>query len=220
MSNLTILNTAIRTSENLFCLNDLHRIGGKERRHEPNLFTRLDQTKELIAEIQQDSTILAVKTIRGTQGGTYACEELALAYAMWISPKFHLVVLRAFIAMHKGEAQKTPQIEPLVTEQEFHHILKNSDAVGLGWLWFEAFNMVEFIGHITPALEAIGSSFAPRAHSMKFEYGRHIHKLGKLIYTLTKDADFGHNTAPKRTLESEFNPPKPKTKAVALRRAF
>ena len=98
MSNLTILNTSIRKFDNLYSLNDLHRASGCEERHQPNRFMRLDTTQELINEIMNttsgvqnsQSTDLIFKTLRGRGiQGTYACEELALAYATWISPKFH-----------------------------------------------------------------------------------------------------------------------------------
>lgn len=129
MSNLTILNTAIRQINNLFNLNDLHTISGGENKHAPFRFTRLETTQELVAEIQkEDPSTIAVKSLRGTQGGTYACEELALAYAMWISPKFHLVVLRAFIAMHKGQSQNTQPNLPLAeaeADEEAIRIIAN-----------------------------------------------------------------------------------------------
>ncbi|MDP0354098.1 KilA-N domain-containing protein [Glaesserella parasuis] len=114
MSNLQILSKSIRTFGNLHCLNDCHQASGNLQKHKPVLFLRLDSTKELIEEIQkEDPTTQPLKTLRGTQGGTFACEELVIAYAMWISPKFHLVVLRAFLAMHKGELQNSAQIVPL-----------------------------------------------------------------------------------------------------------
>ncbi|MGX2974438.1 KilA-N domain-containing protein [Ursidibacter arcticus] len=119
MSNLTILNAKVRQIDNLFSLNDLHAISGNEDKHSPFRFMRNDQTKELIAEIQKDfgTPDLVFKTLRGRNiQGTYACEEIALAYAMWISPKFHLVVLRAFIAMRKAELQNTQQNLPLAPE--------------------------------------------------------------------------------------------------------
>lgn len=112
MSNLQILSNSIRTFENLYSLNDLHQASGSENKHAPFRFIRLETTKELIAEIEKE-TPNALKVIRGTQGGTYACEELVIAYAMWISPKFHLIVLRAFLAMHKSESQNANQIQPL-----------------------------------------------------------------------------------------------------------
>lgn len=127
MTNLTILNSSIRTLDNLFSLNDLHLVSGNDPKHRPSLFIRNEQTKELIAEIEQENnrstkTIFAVKTIRGGKNisiqGTWACEELALAYATWISPKFHLVVLRAFIAMHKGEVQTIQPKLPLIAPND------------------------------------------------------------------------------------------------------
>ena len=110
MSNLAILNTSIRTYENLFTLKDLHIASGNEKKHEPNRFVRLDTTKALIAEIEKDNQH-ALKIIRGTNGGTYACEELVIAYAMWISPKFHLIVLRAFLAMHRNQPQQKTAVD-------------------------------------------------------------------------------------------------------------
>ena len=107
MSNLAILNTSIRSYENLFSLNDLHKASGNLAKHKPAFFLRIDTTKDLIAEIEKE-TPNALKVIRGTQGGTYACEELVIAYAMWISPKFHLVVLRAFLNLHKKSTALLP----------------------------------------------------------------------------------------------------------------
>ena len=74
MSNLAILNTNVRSYENLFSLNDLHQVSGNLAKHKPVLFLRLDTTKALIAEIEKDNQH-ALKIIRGTNGGTYACEE-------------------------------------------------------------------------------------------------------------------------------------------------
>ena len=78
MSNLAILNTSIRSYENLFSLNDLHQASGNLTKHKPAFFLRIDMTKDLIAEIEKE-TPNALKVIRGAQGGTYACEELMLA---------------------------------------------------------------------------------------------------------------------------------------------
>ncbi|MDO9759132.1 KilA-N domain-containing protein [Glaesserella parasuis] len=117
MSNLTILKSSITQLDNLYSLTDLHRVSGYEAKHAPNRFIRLDTTQELVSEIQkEDPTTQPLKTLRGTQGGTYACEELVLAYAMWISPKFHLVVLRAFLAMHKEK--NSTQIAPLAVQDQ------------------------------------------------------------------------------------------------------
>lgn len=135
MSNLTILKTAIRTFENLYSLNDLHIASGAEAKHQPSLFVRLDTTQELISEIQKetDKGNILQSFRSGVNRGTYACEELVIAYAMWISPKFHLIVLRAFLAMHKSESQNANQIQPLADEplnllvQAYHFLYQASD---------------------------------------------------------------------------------------------
>ena len=138
MSNLTILNNSIRQLDNLYSLTDLHRASGGEQKHKPVLFLSNQQTKELISEIEIEGKVgiptSIVKTVRGGKNpSTYACEELVLAYAMWISPKFHLIVLRAFLAMHKSESQNANQIQPLADEplnllvQAYHFLYQASD---------------------------------------------------------------------------------------------
>lgn len=104
--------------------------------------------------------------------------------------------------------QTSARIQPLVTERTFTHEIKNSDAVDIAWLWFEAKAMADFIKTVTPALEAIHSGYAPQAHSMGVEYGNHIHHLGKLIYRLTAEADFGHNPTPMKKLSATITPKK------------
>ena len=106
-TQLSVLNVRIRSLDGLYSLNDLHKVAGSERKHEPNLFFRLDQTQELIKEIQSENSdtqiCVSYKSLRtGQNKGTWACEELVLAYATWISPKFHLIVLRAFLNLHKN----------------------------------------------------------------------------------------------------------------------
>ncbi|HFW0557289.1 TPA: KilA-N domain-containing protein [Salmonella enterica subsp. enterica serovar Virchow] len=88
-----------RDVQGRYCLNDLHRAAGGEDRHKPSNFMRMDSTRELCAEIDRcsDMSIGCVETIRGGFGqGTYVSRELVFAYAMWISPSFHLKVIRTF----------------------------------------------------------------------------------------------------------------------------
>lgn len=133
MSNLAILNTSIRSYENLFSLNDLHQASGNLAKHKPAFFLRIDMTKDLIAEIEKE-TPNALKVIRGTQGGTYACEELMLAYAMWISPKFHLIVLRAFLNLHKKSTALLPSTITPEQQQAIQSAVQQAHhRTGLHW---------------------------------------------------------------------------------------
>ncbi len=114
MTNLQILSKSIRTLDNLYSLNDLHFASGNDVKHRPSLFARNEQTKELVKEIENErstKTIFALKTIRGgadiSKQGTWACKELVIAYAAWISPAFHLIVLRAFLNQVEQPKQLT-----------------------------------------------------------------------------------------------------------------
>ena len=125
MTALIIGTSSIRQIDGLYSLNDLHKASGGEEKHRPAFFLRLDQTQALIAEINstdmqslnvhictfkkgENTHICAIKTVRGNQGGTYACKELVIAYAAWISPAFHLKVIRVFLAQ-VGRTLPTPE---------------------------------------------------------------------------------------------------------------
>ena len=113
MSNstaLTIGATSVRQVGGLFSLNDLHKEAGGESKHQPHEFLRIDQTRALIAELSNSGDSRNyVESKRGKYGGTYACKELVIAYAAWISAAFHLKVIRVFLAhvAHKAQAPST-----------------------------------------------------------------------------------------------------------------
>lgn len=183
MSNLAILNTSIRTYENLFNLKDLHIASGNEKKHEPNRFVRLDTTKALIAEIEKDNQH-ALKIIRGTNGGTYACEELMLAYAMWISPKFHLIVLRAFLAMHRNQPQQLALPEP---EKKFTFEFTEYELQQLAWLWFAFKRGVGTFQHIEKAFNVLGSNMSSQIYGQAYEYLSVLRSTNQILNRITSD---------------------------------
>lgn len=99
---LIIGEFSIRQDEDgRYSLADLHKASGNLAKHKPSNFLRVEQTQELISEIEQFSDMRsAVKVINGGNSrGTYAVKEMVYSYAMWISAKFHLMVIRAYDAM-------------------------------------------------------------------------------------------------------------------------
>lgn len=93
-NQLTIANTAIRQdAEGRYCLNDLHRAAGGIPKHKPAEWLRYSTAKELIDELKVGNpTLSPLDTKMGRNGGTFVVKELVYAYAMWVSPAFHLKV--------------------------------------------------------------------------------------------------------------------------------
>ena len=183
MSNLAILNTSIRSHENLFSLNDLHQASGGKSKHQPSFFIRLDTTKDLVAEIEKDNQH-ALKIIRGTNGGTYACEELVIAYAMWISPQFHLVVLRAFLAMHRNQPQQLALPEP---EKKFTFEFTEYELQQLAWLWFAFKRGIGTFQHIEKAFNVLGSNMSGQIYGQAYEYLSVLRSTNQILNRITSD---------------------------------
>jgi anti-repressor protein len=105
-----ILQTPIRRdADGRYCLNDLHKAAGELEKHAPWRFIRLDTTEELTAELAKAPDVVdkPVEMSKGRYGGTYVVEDLALTYAMWISPRFHLEVIRGFKESRRDHATDT-----------------------------------------------------------------------------------------------------------------
>ena len=194
MSNLTILKTAIRTFENLYSLNDLHIASGAEAKHQPSLFIRLDTTQELISEIQKetDKGNILQSFRSGVNRGTYACEELVIAYAMWISPKFHLIVLRAFLAMHRNQPQQLALPEP---EKKFTREFTEHDLQQLVWAWFALLRGTELCQILHPALKQIGSHYAASVYDIAYEYRSTLRQAHNVLTRITEqfECEQGNN---------------------------
>lgn len=196
MSNLTILNNSIRNIDNLYSLNDLHKASGGADKHSPFRFMRNEQTKDLISEINsQTPNLVASKIIRGgsdlTVRGYWVCEELVLSYAMWISPKFHLIVLRAFLAMHRNQPQQLALPEP---EKKFSFEFTEYELQQLVWLWFAFMRGVGTFQHIEKAFKALGSSMSGDIYGQAYEYLSVLRSTNQILNRITSDFDIDQMT--------------------------
>ena len=124
-STITLCNTSIRQDlEGRYCLNDLHKASGYQNKHRPSLWLKNQQAIDFIDEIAKaGNTALeqnqVVKVINGgNKQGIYVLKELVYAYAMWISPKFHIAVIRAYDALVTGQLQ--PVVQGSMTLNQFH----------------------------------------------------------------------------------------------------
>ena len=120
MSELIIESRVIRVINGLYCLNDLHKASGGANRHRPSFWLQNQQTIELIEELEQETVAVGIPTAKRNQVinkvngiGTYACRELVLAYATWISPHFFLQVLRTFDLVARGGMLTVGKIQPI-----------------------------------------------------------------------------------------------------------
>ncbi len=50
---------------------------------------------------------IGIRSERGRSGGTYAHKDIAFAFASWISPEFHLFVIKDYQRLKDAEAQRT-----------------------------------------------------------------------------------------------------------------
>lgn len=117
MTNLVISNHTISQDKNgFFSLNDLHKVSGGASKHQPSNFMRNAETQELIKEIEFEKSnssnlmSIAYTTTEGKKGGTFVCRELVYRYAMWISAKFSLMVIRAFDNLNTGAIPCLPKL--------------------------------------------------------------------------------------------------------------
>lgn len=128
MSDLMILEKTIREQNGLYCLNDLHRASGGQKRHKVGNWLNNQQTIEFIDYIsksgnpvlEQNQQVIHV-VHGGHSRGTYACKKLAYHYAMWISPKFYSDVLDVFDGVVSGSLKvAAPQdLPPAFTPSHF-----------------------------------------------------------------------------------------------------
>lgn len=204
MSNLTILNNSIRSYGNLYSLNDLHQASGGLDKHSPFRFMRNESTQELISEMKNEMNTksgvqkeaqgsdLIFKTLRGRNiQGTWVCEELVLSYAMWISPKFHLIVLRAFLAMHRNQPQQLALPEP---EKKFTFEFTEYELQELVWAWFAFMRGIGTFQHIERAFNVLGSNMSGQIYGQAYEYLSVLRSTNRILNRITKEFEIDPTT--------------------------
>jgi hypothetical protein len=154
--SLAISGTSIRQDSNgRFCLNDLHKASGGEKRHQPANWLRTEQVVDLIGFLESEESKADFSVIESKQGlGTFVVKELVYSYAMWISAKFQITVIRAYDSLVSKPAYALRDLPPqTLTPAMLRHIEKRiswlnknqvgSTYAGLGRMIKEKFNVNE-----------------------------------------------------------------------------
>ncbi len=121
MNEITILGTSIRQdAHGRYCLNDLHRAAGGEKRHQPSDFLRSESVRAFVAQLDSTPQKPGVPSVQTTNGGkspgTYAAELVVYRYAAWISAAFEVQVYSVFRDWANGEKERIRA--HLVAEQD------------------------------------------------------------------------------------------------------
>lgn len=98
-------------AEGRYNLNALHRASGLGDHKSPNRWLRHTPAKELIEAVKNLTPLKAsepINTVSVGTPGTFAIEQLAVAYANWISPAFYLQVIDTFLASKKPAVLAIP----------------------------------------------------------------------------------------------------------------
>lgn len=117
-----------------YCLNDLHKASGSERKNQPQYFLENKQTQDLVQALTDTGIpVSPINVIRGgLEQGTYVVKQVVYAYAMWISAAFNLKVINTFDAVvtqkHIPDLNNPSQLRELLlnyTEQNIQLTAEN-----------------------------------------------------------------------------------------------
>lgn len=149
--SITFSLDSIRQLDGLYCLNDLHRLSGGEKKNIPSRFIHLDKTQALITALQDLETQKTThnpkkgsehfSTMRtdnrnpkkgceqvfrvvngGEFHGIYGNRKIVYAYANWIDPYFYAMVLEVFDRVATAT-------KPLTLSETFHQKTADLKAV-------------------------------------------------------------------------------------------
>ena len=89
--------------EGRFSLRALHKASGGKKRYKPNYWLETNSTQAFITTVRKQTKSIPVICKDGRNGGTYACELVAIKYAGWIAPAFCDKVKQAFVDYRSGK---------------------------------------------------------------------------------------------------------------------
>ncbi|RNE89877.1 hypothetical protein EBL84_09325 [Marichromatium sp. AB31] len=147
--------TIRQDAEGRYSLKDLHLASGGDAKNQPANWLRGQQTQALIAELtvpqirgtEQKQPVIVIRGGDPEKQGTYVVRELVYSYAMWISPSFHLKVIRTFDAVMTGHAAAIETLLPSeqqtlseLAQRKVAHLAPALQGKGLAEIWSRLHN--------------------------------------------------------------------------------
>jgi len=113
---LVINGTAIRftNDDKLVNLTDLWKAGGADEMRRPSRWLKQDQAKDFVSNLRRLNNVAQndiIHTTYGRFGGTFAHWQIALAYAKYLSPEFHILcnnIIRRFVEEEQNPDNQHP----------------------------------------------------------------------------------------------------------------
>ncbi|MQU54536.1 KilA-N domain-containing protein [Pseudomonas sp. FSL R10-1339] len=166
-------------AEGLWSLNEIHQTLALDPAKEPS-----EWRNEIQTELSNSGNL---RSKAGRYGGTLATEPGAIAYAMWVSTSFYLMVVDAFVAMRNSALIELRHKDALLDANMPKASTLDMKARGAGLTWTEACR-VAGIQQPRLALDALVSMCAfvypvdnfgtregsPRPHKKGFEVGAFV----------------------------------------------
>ena len=166
-------------AEGLWSLNEIHQTLALDPAKEPS-----EWRNEIQTELSNSGNL---RSKAGRYGGTLATEPGAIAYAMWVSTSFYLMVVDAFVAMRNSALIELRHKDALLDANMPKASTLDMKARGAGLTWTEACR-VAGIQQPRLALDALVSMRAfvypvdnfgtregsPRPHKKGFEVGAFV----------------------------------------------
>ncbi|HAG2208825.1 TPA: KilA-N domain-containing protein [Salmonella enterica] len=142
-----------------FNLNALHKASGSEKKNGPSYWLALESTKQLIVELEKQTTEISVVTIEGRNGGTFAHELLAVEYAGWISPAYRLQVNQTFLDYKTGKLTPTnttlPNFDDPIAAAEAWVEAKKAERLAIGYVDRQARYINKLESHLADGITPV-----------------------------------------------------------------
>lgn len=142
-----------------FNLNALHKASGSEKKNGPSYWLVLESTKQLIVELEKQTTEIPVVTVEGRNGGTFAHELLAVEYAGWISPAYRLQVNQTFLDYKTGKLAPTntslPNFDDPIAAAEAWVEAKKAERLAIGYVDRQARYINKLEGHLANGITPV-----------------------------------------------------------------